>query len=393
MFTRIFVNDLMNANHVPAWMQHYHGQTGMTFVDLVFPAFLFIVGMSIPLAMGPRLERGEPIWKAIAHVLLRTVALLAIGIMMVNSDLGPNSAKMGWSGTWWTALMYISAILSFCSLSPGGKNAPEDHRQFWRRITLVLRVLGIGLMVFLALTYRADNGRPVLQLHPFFIRHAWYGILGVIGWAYLVASIIYLIFRNHRTALLGCTALVMCLYATGDLFSRFWIAHQVNIQSALGSHAAISVAGLLLGSILLTPDTKSHSARIRFTAMFIAGCVAAAILLGPQWGISKERGTPAWCFWACAITAALWLAFYLIDEVMHGRIILKPLAATGRNVLLAYLLSEMMESVLDLSHLSNWYARLAEPNLMHAIDRSATCAAVILWITVIANRLGFTLRI
>jgi hypothetical protein len=53
----------------------------------------------------------------------------------------------------------------------------------------------------------------------------------------------------------------------------------------------------------------------------------------------------------------------------------------------------MMESVLDLSHLSNWYARLAEPNLMHAIDRSATCAAVILWITVIANRLGFTLRI
>jgi predicted acyltransferase len=374
-------------------MKHYHGQTGMTFVDLVFPAFLFIVGMSIPLAMGPRLERGEPIWKAVGHVFLRTVALLAIGIMMVNSDLGPNSAKMGWSGTWWTALMYTSAILSCCSLSPGARNAPEDQRQFWRRITLALRVIGIALMVLLALTYRADNGRPILQLHPFFIRHAWYGILGVIGWAYLVASIVYLIFRNHRTALLACTALVMCLYATGDLFSPFWIAHQVNIPSALGSHAAISVAGVLLGSILVTPDTNSHAARIKFTTLFIAGFVAAAILLGPQWGISKERGTPAWCFWACAITAAVWLAFYLIDEVLHGRMILKPLAVAGRNVLLAYLLSEMMESVLDLSHLNNWYARLAEPNLAHAMARSATCAAAILVITVIANRRGFMLKI
>jgi predicted acyltransferase len=254
-------------------------------------------------------------------------------------------------------------------------------------------VIGIALMTFLALTYRADNGRPILQLHPFFIRHAWYGILGVIGWAYLVASIVYLIFRNHRTALLGCTALVMCLYATGDLFSRFWIAHQVNIPSALGSHAAISVAGVLLGSIFLTPDTKSHAARIRFTALFIAACAAAAILLGPQWGISKERGTPAWCFWACAITAALWLAFYLIDEILRGRMLFKPLAVAGRNVLLAYLLSEMMESLLDLSHLSNRYSRLAEPNLAHAIARSATCAAVILAITAVANRIGFILKI
>lgn len=394
MFAMIFVNDLAGADHVPAWMKHYHGESGMTFVDLVFPAFLFIVGLSIPLSLGGRLGRGEPVVRTVGHVLLRTAALLAIGILMVNSELNPSSAKMGWSATWWTALMYTSAILSFCSISPRGESkVSEGRRPLWRRVTIVLRAIGLALMLFLALSFRATNGRHLLQLHPFFLRHAWYGILGVIGWAYLVAAVVYLVVRNRRTALLACTALVMCLYPAGPLFDRFWIAHHVNIPSALGSHAAISVAGVLLGSILVTPDTAGRSARLRFTALFIAGCCAAAVLLTPQWGISKERGTPAWCFWACAITAALWLGLYVITEAPHGGTLLKPLVVAGRNVLLAYLLSEMLESVLDLARLSDAYARLASPNLARAIARSAGCAVVILAITAAANRLGFSLKL
>jgi len=65
MFTMIFVNDLAGAPKkvVPDWMVHFsdrhkHG-SGMTFVDLVFPAFLFIVGMSIPFALGGRLGQGR----------------------------------------------------------------------------------------------------------------------------------------------------------------------------------------------------------------------------------------------------------------------------------------------------------------------------------------------
>src|SRR5579871_6891181 len=83
MFTMIFVNDLAGAPRrlVPDWMVHFsdrhHGGSGMTFVDLVFPAFLFIVGMSIPFALGSRLSKGEPKWKMVLHVVARTVSLLA----------------------------------------------------------------------------------------------------------------------------------------------------------------------------------------------------------------------------------------------------------------------------------------------------------------------------
>ena len=67
-----------------------------------FGSVLVVNVVSIPLAMNSRLEKRHAIWGAIGHVLVRTIALLAIGIMMFNSEYGVDSAKMGWSGTWWT---------------------------------------------------------------------------------------------------------------------------------------------------------------------------------------------------------------------------------------------------------------------------------------------------
>src|SRR4051812_37752061 len=52
MFVMLYVNDVAGVRHIPWWMKHYDetGSNGMTFVDWVFGGFLFIVGMSIPLA-------------------------------------------------------------------------------------------------------------------------------------------------------------------------------------------------------------------------------------------------------------------------------------------------------------------------------------------------------
>src|SRR5580658_11096866 len=96
MFTMIFVNDIAGVSHnmVPDWMRHFKGHSGMTFVDLVFPAFLFIVGMSIPAALGGRLRAGEPVWKTLLHVLTSTFSLLVIGILMVN-DESPGQSMSG----------------------------------------------------------------------------------------------------------------------------------------------------------------------------------------------------------------------------------------------------------------------------------------------------------
>src|SRR5271157_6024171 len=53
----VFVNDL--GHRAPSWMRHIQPPRadGMTLADIVFPFFLFIVGISIPLALsGPRVS-------------------------------------------------------------------------------------------------------------------------------------------------------------------------------------------------------------------------------------------------------------------------------------------------------------------------------------------------
>ena len=63
------------------------------------------------------------------------------------------------------------------------------------------------------------------------------------------------------------------------------------------------------------------------------------------------------------------------------------------DVLLAYLISEMLESLFDVLHLGDWYDSLAQPNLACAVARSAGCGVVILCVTVGLNRVGFRLKL
>ena len=396
MFTMIYVNDLAGASDkiVPAWMKHFHGKSGMTFVDLVFPAFLFIVGMSIPFGLGSRLSKGEPLWKIILHVAVRTVSLLFIGILMVNET--PSSEKMGWSGALWATLMYFAAILAFCTISPPQKPSPAANpKGACRVVSLVLRLLGLATLVYLAFAFRGEDGHRIISLTPFSIHTEWYGILGLIGWAYLVGAVVFVAFRSHRTALLGSAVLLMCLYPADQhgAFNGFWLAHYVGIGETLGSQAAITVAGLLLATILVAPDTGTVGSRTRFTLLFIAGSTAGALLLHGLYGINKNNATPSWCLWACAITAALWLLFDFLSDVSPLGFVARPFAIAGQNVFLAYLLSEMLPSAIDLLHLDHWYGGLAGPNLAHAVTRSAGCAIVILCLTTALNRVGFRLKL
>lgn len=401
MFTMIFVNDLAGAPKrvVPDWLVHFSDRhpngSGMTFVDLVFPAFLFLVGMSIPPAIHSRLNQGDPGWRIFIHILIRTISLLAIGILMVHET--PDSSALGWSGPLWCVLMYLAAILAFCSVAPRRVGADErkTKRNGWKVLNLGIRATGLLALLWLALAFRGATGQRILTLAPFHIDTEWYGILGLIGWAYLVAASVHLIFRGRRTAVLGSMALLFCLFAAdrNHLFDGFWLNKVVNLGTTLGSLSAIAVGGLLLGSTFTAADMTTLKSRTTFTGWFVAGCAAAALLLNPVYGLSKNQGTPSWCLWACAITATLWLLFHLICDVRPVRFISQPLAACGQNVLLAYLISEMLPALFDLIHFGDWYGSLAEANLACAIARSSSCAVLVLLVSCGLNRAGFRLRL
>lgn len=396
MFTMIYVNDIAGASEkiVPAWMRHFRGDDGMTFVDLVFPAFLFIVGMSVPFALGGRIARGEPLWKCLVHILTRTLALLCLGVVMVNGL--PDSDRMGWSAGLWSALTFLSAALWLGSFSlPGQSKFSEDRKRVLRILGRLLHVLGFAALVWLVFAYRGQEGLRIVTLSPFSLHSEWWGILGLIGWAYLVSSLVFLLFRTRSTALLACMTLLFCLFPAGQagLFDELTISEYVGIGSMIGSHGGIAVAGMLLASVLTHPETRSARSRIRFTLLFVLGCAVGAVLVDGLYGINKNAATPAWCLWACAITAAVWLIVHVLSETRIGGWLTAPFAIAGRNVLLAYLLSNALGPVLDLLNLGDWYGALAGPTLTDAVTRSVGTAVVILSVSVGLNRLGFRLKL
>ncbi len=80
------LSSLVPAGTLPTWM--YHAQvpppdmkfdptiSGITWVDLVFPFFLFAMGAALPFSLGRRLEEGEPWHKTLLSLGRRSLLLL-----------------------------------------------------------------------------------------------------------------------------------------------------------------------------------------------------------------------------------------------------------------------------------------------------------------------------
>ncbi len=107
----IFVNELAEVRGLPWWTYHAHAtQDVMTYVDMVFPFFLFIVGMSMPLSVEQRLKRDASVARLWLHVLVRSLSLLVLGLILANSDK-VDRVRTGMRGDAWGLLGLISAGL------------------------------------------------------------------------------------------------------------------------------------------------------------------------------------------------------------------------------------------------------------------------------------------
>lgn len=77
----LFVNDPGDWNHV--WWPFDHAEwNGFTPTDLVFPLFLFVVGVSIALGVVPQLEAGKPVAQIRRGILVRGLKLIGLGLLL-----------------------------------------------------------------------------------------------------------------------------------------------------------------------------------------------------------------------------------------------------------------------------------------------------------------------
>ncbi|HJW46223.1 MAG TPA: heparan-alpha-glucosaminide N-acetyltransferase domain-containing protein, partial [Lysobacter sp.] len=77
----LLVNNPGDWGHVYAPLLHAQWH-GITPTDLIFPLFLFVVGVSIALALSPRLERGESQPALASIVVKRAARIVGLGLLL-----------------------------------------------------------------------------------------------------------------------------------------------------------------------------------------------------------------------------------------------------------------------------------------------------------------------
>jgi predicted acyltransferase len=70
---------------------------GFHFEDLIFPLFVFIVGVVLPFSISRRLEQGQSRSKIYLHIVKRSVVLILLGLIL-NGLLSFNWPQMRWPG-------------------------------------------------------------------------------------------------------------------------------------------------------------------------------------------------------------------------------------------------------------------------------------------------------
>lgn len=332
----IFVNELAGVSGIPAWMKHMPADAdAMTFVDVVFPAFLFIVGMSIPFAINRRISKGDNFWQLQWHILWRSLGLLVLGLFMVNAEDGYNEAAMGMPIHAWSLLFYVCVILVWNVYS---------FSQKW--IVYVLKSIGIAGLIILALLYRGgEDGTEHMQPH-------WWGILGLIGWAYLYSCIIYQLFKGNVYGILAMIAACVIFYAVArqpavQHSAWKWMAG----QSGHAAHVSIVLCGMLLSLIFFDQGLNStRQQRYWQAAGFTLILLVTGFFLRPYFKISKIHATPTWCLYSAAICCVLFCFLYWLIDIKHKSKWTNFFRPAAANPLLTYIIPFIIYALLHLMH-------------------------------------------
>jgi heparan-alpha-glucosaminide N-acetyltransferase len=332
MAVMIFVNELAGVHGLPWWTYHAHAQQDlMTYVDMVFPFFLFIVGMSMPLAVERRLQQNPSHTALWLHVISRSCGLVVLGLILANADnVDPHLMLIPMSGAAWMLLGLAGGILFW--LVPSRK---LEHR----RVYLALRGVGVLLLIFVYAIFR----RPAENGGTGWIDGSYPEILGLIGYTYFSVALLYIPSRRWTWAPFVWFAVLVgfCALTIAHVFD--WPARAPLYVWPFGNaaHPAITMAGIATSTLFLRSNAVSaRDRRILLALAFAVVTFVAAWLLAPL-GISKIRATPTWVL--VSVGAAV-LAFVLLYWVcdMQGRTRWAAFVkSAGENTLLTYLLPDL----------------------------------------------------
>lgn len=377
MLLMIFVNDLWSLKNIPGWLEHVApGVDGMGLADVVFPAFLFIVGLSLPFAIDSRRKKGDNERQLILHVLTRTIALLVMGVFLVNGET-INAAAMGISPFLWYPLCCVCFILIWNVYSKTANKA----------LVYGAKTAGVVTLIALAVLYKGGESGAE-RFAP-----QWWGILGLIGWSYLIGGLLAVFAKNKIPVVLAAWVFfsALSMIAKAGLLPQSKVVALIPEAIRGGTLTALSIGGVLTSLIFQHYRKKNDNKGLTVVLVaFSALLVVLSLITRPYWKLSKLGATPAWLFLCSAITILAFLAVYWIADVQRKANWFNAIKPAGTSTLLCYLIPYFMYAIFGMTH-------FLLPDVLVSggigLVKSLLFALLCVYITALLNKAGIKLKI
>ena len=287
---------MIMVNYPGTW-DHVYGPllhaewNGLTPTDLIFPFFLFIVGVSIALAYSKRMEKGLPKREMHKKIVIRSLKIFAVG-MFLNLIPDFNFSDLRWTGV----LHRIAVVFLVCAF---------------------------------------------LYLHTDWKTQVWIGALALIGY-WLAMTLIPTPGLGKVSLEPGANlaAWVDAQFLPGKKWQGTW-----DPEGLLSTIPAIvtGITGLLAGRLLfgrLSPNEKSNYL-MAWGVLFVIG--------GYLWGLIFPINKNLWSSSFVLLTsgaAALFLgAFYFLVDVLGKRKGTAIGIIFGANAIAVYVLADLLSLI------------------------------------------------
>ena len=406
---------------LPAWM--YHAQVpppdhvfnpnlpGITWVDLVFPFFLFAMGAAFPFSVGRRLEKGESRGRVAWDIILRALRLVVFAIFvqhfypyMLRSPQDPQAwglALAAWAvlflmflrlpsslpewvervmhGLGYAVALAMSCLVTFAS-TPNLVQAPMTFLATSNIILLVLANLSffggltylftmdrmpVRLLVLVVLALLAVSGlifdeswlRKALDWSPApwltrfdFLKYMFIVIPGSIAGDCLKA------WMQDRVNLIPTRP-----WRAWVMLFLPWVILVVNLVCLFGRYLVVNaVATVLLCGVGIWVTSQSESNNeVLWRRMFLLGSVL--LLLGLcveplQGGIKKDHATFSYLFVMSGLASMILTSLHVLCDHFGCLKSTAFLRLTGQNPMIAYVSGQLF--VLPLLQLAGLAAPL-----------------------------------
>jgi len=261
VFLMLLVNNVALDTFTPAHLMHAPWNGGVRLADLVFPWFLFCVGVAIPFSASSFRKSGLPAWRFDLRVLWRTALLVLLGCLL--SSLRDGRLYFSLDVLQLIGLAYMVAALLY--------DLPIHRR--------ILIAVGFLAAYGLALRYVpfADSPAGTFEENANLVRHINTVFLSPFN-------------LNGLPSVIPTSALVLLGSAIGDAVLAFRETPKRLLALLVGAGASMTLAGWLWNEVL------SYNKPVWTPSYILLSGGLACLVLAVMYAVIDVRGWRAWAY-------------------------------------------------------------------------------------------------